>query len=38
MAQALVELTEQEFEALTSPAVKQALVSSGFKRIAFSEL
>ena len=29
---------EQEFEALTSHAVKQRLATSGFKRIAFSEL
>jgi len=29
---------EQEFEALTSPAVKQAVATSGFQRIAFDEL
>ena len=31
-------LNEQEFEALTSPAVKQAVASSGFQPIAFSQL
>lgn len=29
---------EQEFEAFTSPAVREAITASGFQRIAFSEL
>lgn len=31
-------LYEQELEALTSPAVKQAVATSGFQRVAFGEL
>ena len=31
-------LNEQEFEALTSQAVKQAVAASGFQRVAFDEL
>ena len=31
-------LNEQEFEALTSPAVKQVVATSGFQPIAFSQL
>jgi len=29
---------EREFEALISPAVREAIAASGFQRIAFSEL
>jgi hypothetical protein len=29
---------EQEFKALVSPAIREAIVASGFQRIAFSEL
>jgi hypothetical protein len=31
-------LNEQELEALTSQAVKQAVATSGFQRTAFGEL